>query len=154
MVRDNTRAGGLGRVPCRYTRVSVDIAEPVHTVTLKQTIVMTTSPRDEPPGRIARFEQNTAAVPVTTYWRSPPSLFRPITSALSLGDRRYSEQRLMPGDDVTIVGRITETGDGIDPLIVSDLSAGQTLLRMAKTSLIGLCIGVVVVLLGLALVLL
>jgi len=138
----------------RTPEAAVDIVEPAHTVTLKRTIVATVPSSDESPERIARFEQNTAAVPVVTHWRSPPSLFRPITRALSLGTRRYSEQRVRPGDDVTIVGRITETGDGIDPLVVSDLSAGRTLLRMAKISLIGLCIGVFVVLLGLVLVLL
>ena len=138
----------------RTPEAAVDIVEPAHTVTLKRTIVATVPSSDEPPERIARFEQNTVAVPVVTHWRSPPSLFRPITRALSLGIRRYSEQRVRPGDDVTIVGRITETGDGLDPLVVSDLSAGRTLLRMAKISLIGLCIGVFVVLLGLVLVLL
>jgi len=138
----------------RTPEATVDIVEPAHTVTLKRTIVATVPSSDEPPERIARFEQNTVAVPVVTHWRSPPSLFRPITGALSLGTRRYSEQRVRSGDNVTIVGRITETGNGLDPLVVSDLSAGRTLLRMAKISLIGLCIGVFVVLLGLVLVLL
>ncbi|WP_227014918.1 hypothetical protein [Natronorubrum aibiense] len=138
----------------RTPEATVDIVEPAHTVTLKRTTVATVPSNDKPPERIARFEQNTAAVPVATHWRSPPSPFRPITRALSLGTRRYSEQCVMPGDNVTIVGRITETGNGVDPLVVSDLSAGQTLLRMAKTSLIGLSIGVFVVLLGLVLVLL
>jgi len=60
----------------------------------------------------------------------------------------------VPGDDVTVVGRVTERGDGVDPLVVSDRPPRQTFFRMAKTSLVGLCIGVFVVALGLALVLL
>lgn len=72
---------------------------------------------------------------------------------LSVGTRRYTEQRVMPGDDITVLGRVTETGDGVDPLVVSDRSPGQTILRMAKTSLVGLCIGVFAVMLGLVLVL-
>jgi len=84
---------------------------------------------------------------VTTYWRAPPSFLRPITRHLSLGTRRYSEQRAVPGDDVTVVGRVTERGDGVDPLS-SDRPPRQTFFRMAKTSLVGLCIGVFVVALG------
>jgi len=123
-------------------------------VTLERDIVATVPPSDELPERSARFERSTDAVPVTTYWRSSPSVFRPITRRLSLGTRRYSEQRAMPGDEVTVVGRVTETGDGIDPLIVSDRPPKQTFFWMAKTSLVGLCIGMFVVALGLVLVLL
>jgi hypothetical protein len=57
----------------------------------------------------------------------------------------------MPGDEVTVVGRVTETGDGIDPLVVSDRPPSKTIFRMAKTSLIGLSIGLFVVILGLTL---
>ncbi|WP_199725527.1 hypothetical protein [Haloarcula sp. Atlit-7R] len=64
------------------------------------------------------------------------------------------EQRAMPGDEVTVVGHITETGNGVNPLVVSDRPPGQTSLRMGKTSLVGLCIGVFVVALGLVLVVL
>jgi hypothetical protein len=138
----------------RTSEAQVDIAEPAHTVTLERNIVATVPSSDEPPERIARFERATDAVPVTTYWRTPPSFLRPITRHLSLGTRRYSEQRAVPGDDVTVVGRVTERGDGVDPLVVSDRPPRQTFFRMAKTSLVGLCIGVFVVALGLALVLL
>ena len=138
----------------RTAEADVDIVEPARTVTLEREIVATVPPSDEPPERIARFERTTDAVPVTTYWRSPPSLVRPLTRRLSLGTRRYSEQRAMPGDEVTVVGRVTETGDGIDPLVVSDRPPSQTLVRMAKTSLVGVCLGVFVVALGLVLVLL
>ena len=145
---------GSGAFRVRTAEADIDIVEPARTVTLERDIVATVPPSDDPPERIARFERTTDAIPVTTYWRSSPSLFRPITRPLSLGTRRYSEQRAMPGDDITVVGRVTETGDGIDPLVVSDRPPGQTFLRMAKTSLVGLCIGVFVVALGLVLVLL
>jgi len=145
---------GSGAFRVRTSEAHVDIVEPARTVTLGRTVVATVPPSGDPPERIARFERTTDAVSATTYWRYPPSLFQPITRRLSLGTRRYSEQRAMPGDDVTVVGRLTETGDAIDPLVVSDRPPGQTFLRMAKTSLVGLCIGVFVVALGLVLVLL
>jgi hypothetical protein len=137
----------------RTSETDVAIVEPAHTVTLERTVVATVPPDEELPDRIARFERTTDAVPVTTYGGSPPSLLRPIRRLLSLGTRRYTEQRAVPGDDVTVVGRVTETGDGVDPLVVSDRSPGQTFLRMAKTALVGLCIGVFVVMLGVVVVL-
>jgi hypothetical protein len=138
----------------RTPEAAVDIVEPTRTVTLERDVVATVPPGDESPERIARFEQTTSAVPMTTHWRSPPSILRPIMARFSLGTRRYTEQRAMPGDEVTVVGHITETGNGVDPLVVSDRPPGQTFLRMGKTSLVGLCIGVFVVALGLVLVVL
>ena len=136
----------------RTAKATISIIEPARTVTLARNIVAIVPPGADPPERIARFERSTNAVPRTTVWRSPPSILQPITSRLSLGARRYTEQRAMPGDEVTIVGRVTETGEGIDPLVVSDHPPDQTLLRMAKTSLIGLSIGLFVIALGLILV--
>jgi len=87
-------------------------------------------------------------------WRDPPAFVRPLASALSLGTRRYSEQRLHPGDDVTVVGRVVGDADGdgdaggVDPIVVSDRPRAETLYRMAKTSLAGLLIGLVGVALG------
>ncbi|GGL44279.1 hypothetical protein GCM10009037_29580 [Halarchaeum grantii] len=138
----------------RTSEADIDIVEPAHTVTLERNIVATVPPSDDPPERIERFERGAAAVPVTTYWREPPSLLQPITRLLSIGTRRYSEQRATPGDDLTVVGRVTERRDGVNPLVVSDRPPRQTFLRMTKTSLVGLCIGVFVVVLGLVLVLL
>jgi hypothetical protein len=138
----------------RTSEAAIDVTEPARTVTLERRVVATVPLGDEPPERIARFERTTGAVPVTTHWRSPPPILRPITSRLSLGARRYTEQRATPNDEVTVVGRITETGDGVDPLVVSDRPPRRTLLRMARTSLVGLCIGGFVVALGLVLVVL
>jgi hypothetical protein len=143
---------GSGAFCVRTSAADVDIVEPARTVTLERDIVATIPPSDEPPERITRFDRTAEAVPVTTYWRSPASIVRPITRRLSLGTRRYSEQRAMPGDDVTVVGRVTERGDGIDPLVISDRTPSQTLVRMAKTSLVGVCIGMFVVALGLVLI--
>lgn len=144
-------ASGTFRV--RTAEGDIDILEPVHTVTLERTAVATVSPSDDPPERITRYERTTDAVPATTDWQAPPSLLRPLTRRLSMGARRYTEQRAMPGDDITVVGRVTKTGDGVDPLIISDCSPGQTVRRMAKTSLIGLCLGVGVVVVGLVAIL-
>jgi hypothetical protein len=138
----------------RTPEATVDVTEPARTVTLEQRVVATVPPGDEPPERIARFERTTGAVPVTTHWRSPPPILQPITTRLSLGTRRYTEQRATPGDEVTVVGRITERDNGVDPLVVSDRPPRQTLFRMARTSLVGLCIGVFVVALGFVLVVL
>lgn len=137
----------------RTAKASISIVEPARTVTLARHVVATVSPGDKPPERIARIERTTDAVPRTTVWRSPPSILQPVTSRLSLGARRYTEQRAKPGDEVTVVGRVTETSDGVDPLVVSDCPPSQTLLRMAKTSLVGLSIGLFVAILGLTLVL-
>ena len=131
---------------------AISIVEPARTVTLANHVIATVSPDNEPPDRIARFEQTSNGAPATTHWRSPPSILQPITARLSLGARRYTEQRAMPGDEVTVVGRVTDSGDGVDPLVVSDRPPRQTLLRMSKTSLVGLCIGLFVVSLGLVLV--
>lgn len=137
----------------RTPEAAVAITEPARTVTLDRAVVAIVPPDDEPPERIARFERATRAVPVTTRWRAPPSVLRPITARLSLGARRYTEQRAVPGEEVTVTGRVTETGDGVDPLVVSDRPPRQTILRMARTSLVGLSIGVFAVALGLVLAL-
>ena len=113
----------------RTPEATVDVTEPARTVTLEQRVVATVPPGDEPPERIARFERTTGAVPVTTHWRSPPPILRPITTRLSLGTRWYTEQRATPGDDVTVVGRITETDNGVDPLVVVVAGAVQDLDR-------------------------
>lgn len=142
---------GSNAFSLRTPTTSIRIVEPARTVTLTRHVVATLPPGDTPPERIARFDRSADAVPGTTVWRSPPSILQPITSRLSLGARRYTEQRAMPGDEVTVVGRVTETGDGIDPLVVSDRPPSKTIFRMAKTSLIGLSIGLFVVILGLTL---
>ncbi|MFC6941253.1 hypothetical protein ACFQE8_14985 [Salinirubellus sp. GCM10025818] len=138
----------------RTPEAAIDVTEPARTVTLERQVVATVPPGDEPSERIARFERTAGADPATTHWRSPPPILKPITTRLSLGTRRYTEQRATPGDEITVVGRITETGDGVDPLVVSDRPPRQTLLRMARTSLVGLCIGGFAVALGLVLVVL
>lgn len=78
----------------------------------------------------------------------PPAVVVPLFRALSIGTRRYSEQRATVGDDVTVVGRITNGGSGINPLVVSDRSPAGTVFRMATISIAGLLIGLVGLLLG------
>ena len=130
---------------------TVAVAEPARTVTLTEQVVATSGPGETPADRIRRFEEDREGLPATTVWRDPPSVLAPLFRALSLGRRRYTERRAAPGDDVTVVGRVTE--DGVDPLVLSDRSVGRTLSRMAGTSLVGLAIGLVAVGLGLVLLL-
>ncbi|MFC7166051.1 hypothetical protein [Halospeciosus flavus] len=118
----------------------LDIVAPARTVVFARHVVASVPAESEAPERIARFEQRSSTVPSTTIWRNPPTILRPLTSFLSLGTRRYTEQRLTLGDEVTVVGRVTASGSGIDPLVVSDRSPIQTTLRMAKTALAGVLI--------------
>ncbi|GGM75241.1 hypothetical protein J2752_002829 [Halarchaeum rubridurum] len=129
----------------------IDVVAPARTVTLERQTVATVTPDERPPERIERFDQQTSALPSTTIWRTPPSVLEPIRRFLSLGTRRYTEEKAMPDGEVTVVGNVTEDGDSIDPLVVSDRSPATTVLRMAKTSLVGLAIGGFGLLLGLAL---
>jgi len=127
---------------------TVPVVEPTRTVALSTDVVATTGSATESPERIQQFEQESDNVPPSTVWRDPPSVVRPLFSVLSIGTRRYSEQRAAVGDELTVVGRVTNDGLGIDPLVVSDRSPVGTVFRMAKTSLGGLLIGVVGLLLG------
>lgn len=128
------------------SRATLPVSEPAHTVVLERGTVATVSSNGTLPERIARFEANTS-ITERTIWRNPPRVLQPVASALSLGTRRYTEQRATIGDDVTVVGRVTTEGT-IDPLVVSDRTPIRTLLRMARTSIGGLAIGVFSLLVG------
>jgi hypothetical protein len=138
----------------RTSASTVDVVEPAHTVVLDEQVVATVGPDAAPPDRIAQFEAGAAAIPRSTIWRDPPSVLRPLARFLGLGTRRYVEQRAVPGDEVTVVGRVASDGAGIDPRVVSDASPRRTVLRMATTSVAGLGIGAFALLLGVAMVLL
>lgn len=127
---------------------TIPVVEPARTVALSTEVVTTTGPATDPPERIQQFEQESDNVPPSTVWRDPPSVVRPLFSVLSIGTRRYSEQRAAVGDELTVVGQVMNDGVGIDPLVVSDRSPAGTVFRMAKTSLGGLLIGVGGLLLG------
>lgn len=130
---------------------TVSVADPIHTVTLDSTVVATVGPDDDPPERIARYERETDGLQVETFWTAPPGPLAPVTRALSLGRRRYSERRASPGDDVTVAGRVS---DGrIDPLVVFAGTPVGALARLSRTSLVGFVIGAVVVALGAAILL-
>lgn len=131
----------------------VDVAEPTRTVTLARDVVATVTPGETPPERIERFERTSTRLPGTTIWRDPPAPLRPLADLLSLGTRRYSEERATPGDSVTAVGRVTESG-GLDPVVVSDRPRAATLRRMASTSLVGVAVGAFAVALGVVLLVL
>lgn len=137
-----------GSVPFRLRtpKSVVDVTEPTRTVTLATNVVVTVGPDDTPPERVARFQARTDTLPTTTWWHGRPFGIGTVAGALSLGARRYTEQRAAPGDEVTVVGRVI--GGGVDPVVVSDRSPAGTLRRMAGTSLAGLAIGAVAVALG------
>ncbi|QKY21244.1 hypothetical protein B4589_013000 [Halolamina sp. CBA1230] len=137
-----------GSVPFRLRTPEsvVDVVEPTRTVTLATDRVATVGPDETAPERIERFERTTDALPSTTGWHARPPGLGAVMDILSLGARRYTEQRASPGDDVTVVGRVTD--GGVDPLVVSDRSPAGTLRRMAGTSLVGVAIGVFVVAFG------
>lgn len=128
---------------------TVPIVEPARTVALTTHVVGTTDPGEEPPEQIRAFEQESSNVPLSTVWRDPPAIITPPFRIFSIGTRRYSEQRATVGDAVTVVGRVVSDRAGIDPLVVSDRSPAGTVFRMAKTSIAGLLIGLVGLLLGL-----
>jgi hypothetical protein len=144
-----------GSVPFRLRtpETVVDAVEPTRTVTLARTVVAAVAPGETPPERVGRFERRASALPATTRWRDPPALLRAPAQWLSLGTRRYTEERATPGDDVTVVGHVTAAG-GVDPLVVSDRSPAGTFRRMAGTSMVGLTIGAFVVVLGVGLLVL
>ncbi|WP_136688150.1 hypothetical protein [Halorhabdus amylolytica] len=118
---------------------TVAVVEAVRTVTLEKKVVATVGADEEPPERIADFQRSVSGAPGWTIWRDPPQPFRRLARTLSLGRRRYLEQRAIESDRVTAVGRVAE--DGLDPIVVSDRSPTDTLVRMAKTSLAGVLIG-------------
>ena len=138
-----------GSVPFRLQTSSstIDVDEPTRAVTLSKDRVATVAPGSQPPDRIGRFERRVDAVPATTVWHARSFGFGLVAGALSLGTRRYTEERATPGDEVTVVGRTTDDGS-VDPLVVSDRSPATTLRRMASTSLVGLAIGAFVTALG------
>lgn len=132
-----------GSVPFRVRTgtETIDVEAPARSVTLERQVVATVGPDESPPDRIDRFERETDGFPATTVWRSPPGPLRPIARVLSLGTRKYLEQRAETGEEVTVVGRVTE-GGGVDPVVVSDRPPLATAVRMAKTSIVGLAIGI------------
>jgi hypothetical protein len=145
-----TLAERAGAVPFRVRTGTDEVAVGAATrsVVLDRRVVATVGPGETPPDRVARFERRTG--PGATRWRDPPALLRRPLAALSLGARRYSEQRATPGDRVTVAGRVAD--GGLDPVVVADGSPAATLRRMARTSLAGLAVGAFGALLGVALV--
>lgn len=140
-----------GSVPFRLRtpKAAIDVAEATRTVTLSTDRVATVDLDEAAPERIERFEARTDALPASTLWHARPFGLGALAGVLSLGARRYTEQRATPGDAVTVVGRVTD--DGVDPVVVSDRSPAGTVRRMASTSLAGLAIGAVAVALGVVL---
>ncbi|MFB6251897.1 MAG: hypothetical protein ABEI27_09495 [Halobellus sp.] len=124
----------------------VDVDRSVRTVSLERDTIATVPADANPPDRVTQFERTVSGYPQTTRWRTPPAILRPLFTTLSLGTRRYTEQRATRGDTITIVGRVADAG--IDPVVVSDATPATTASRMARTSLGGIAIGVGSVLLG------
>ena len=116
---------------------TVPIVDSVRTVVLTPEVIETTSAKTTPAERVQAFEQRHDDVPTSTIWRQPPSVLVPIFRLLSLGTRRYSEQRAARGADVTVIGRVSEDKTSIDPLLISDRPPIAALFRMANTSIVG-----------------
>jgi len=123
----------------RTPHAAIPVNAPLRTVVLDSAVVAAVGPTESPPDRIARYERETGGLPRKTVFRSPPELVAPLARALSLGARRYSEQRASPGDEVTVVGSVVD--GGVDPLVVADGTPIRALVRSSKTSLAGLSIG-------------
>lgn len=138
-------AGDAFRV--RTPAGAVAVTAPTHSVVVGRDVVARVGRTEAPPPRVARFERETD-VSGSSVWRRPPSVLRPVVDALSLGTRRYVEDRVEPGDAVTVVGRVTDAG-GVDPLVVADRPRGATVVRMARTSLAGVLVGAFAFALGL-----
>lgn len=141
---DVTLRETAGSVPFRVRTAAdaIDLLGPSRSVLLEDRFIETVRADETPPDRIRRFEHEHDQQASASPWRSPPNLLQPIASALSLGTRRYVEQRAGSGDVVTVVGRVTERGDAVDPIVVSDRDPVATVLGMAKPSLVGFLAGV------------
>ncbi|ELZ84669.1 hypothetical protein C453_11661 [Haloferax elongans ATCC BAA-1513] len=131
----------------------VSVGSPPRTVTTSTDVVETIGPTESPPDHVASFERETDAVAASTWWRTPPRVVRRLWSVIGLGARRYTEERVVPGDSVTVVGRVSDDADAtISPVVVSSFSPIRSVYRMASTSVVGLSIGIVSLALGTVLV--
>lgn len=146
----HTATGAVG-FDVRTDAGTVPVVEPVRTVALSTDRVAAVDPGEELPETIRSFVAGHGDIPVTTVWHRRPPLVGPLFRALSLGRRRYLEQRAAVGDEITVVGRVAADGAGVDPLVVSDRSPTGTVLGMARTTLGGVAAGVCGVVLGVAL---
>lgn len=141
-------ATGAVEFSVRTPTGDVPVVEPVRTVVLETAVVETVGPGAAPSERVETFLRDRGDVPRSTVWTDPPRVLAPLFGALSLGTRRYSEQRAERGAEVTAVGRVTDDGSGIDPIVVSDRGPIATLVRMAKTSIAGVLVAAASLLLG------
>lgn len=142
-----------GSVPFRVRTAAdvIDLLGPTRSVVLEKRLVETVSVGETPPARIRRFEREHDQRAAASRWRNLPSVLRPIASAFSLGTRQYVEQWAGTGDEVTVVGRVTERGDAVDPVLVSDRGPLATVRGMAGPALVGFVVGVGTIVFGAAL---
>lgn len=120
----------------------VSVGPAVRTVVVGTDHVTSVDVDSAPPEHIEDFVSNTEGISRWTFWSDPPGFLRPLWRVVSLGRRRYLEQALEDGDEVTVVGRAKAEG-GLDPIVLSDRGFRATLWRMARTSFAGLAIGFV-----------
>lgn len=142
-----------GSVPFRVRTAAdeVDILPVARSVLLDRRVVETVPAGETPPEPIRRFERDADLGGIASRWRNPPAVLGPIIRVLSLGTRRYVEQCVGTGAEVTVVGRVTDRGDAVDPVVVSDRSPLATVLGMAKPSLVGFAVGAGAIAVGLVL---
>ncbi|MDS0300483.1 hypothetical protein NDI76_17175 [Halogeometricum sp. S1BR25-6] len=116
-------------------------------VSLDRTASVRVGEREAPPDPIRDYRAETGGAG-TVRPRAPSALRR-----FGLGDRRYLERRLDPGDRVTVVGRVADESGRIDPSVVSDATPLRTAARMSRQSLAGVAIGAFAAAVGAALLL-
>lgn len=126
----------------------------VGTAILDPEPVATVAAGESPPDRILAYDAEAGLDDARSPLAALPGPLAGLGRRLGLGRRTYSEERLEPGDEATVVGY--PVGDGVvDPLVVSDGTPRRTFLSMARTGLgtgvLGagvLAFGAVLVLLG------
>lgn len=147
---DVTRHETAGSVPFRVRTAddAIDLLGPTRNVVLQRQVVQAVPIDEQPQDRVRRFEQDHGLQAATSRWRSPPAILRPLFRVLSLGTRRYVEARTDIGEDVTVLGRVTERGDAVDPIVIADRGPLSTALRMGRTSFVGVATGLGGILFG------
>lgn len=112
----------------------------VGTAVLDAERVATVGPDESPPDRILAFDAEAGLGDRRSPLASLPGPLAGLGRAVGLGRRTYSEERLEPGDEATVVG-YPLGDDTVDPLVVSDRSPRRTFLAMARTGLVAVAIG-------------
>lgn len=124
----------------RTTSTTATVDGAVGTAILDPETVATVPPGESPPDRILAFDAEADVPDGGSPLASLPGPLSGLGRRAGLGRRTYTEHRLEPGEDATVVGRPLEDAT-VDPLVVSDRSPRGTVLAMARTGLVAVAIG-------------